>query len=891
MWAGLVATAPGQADGETEGTQPVQAAANEAGADEALAAWTGWIASWYSGDESAVPPSFDTLPLAFDALEAHVEANGGLAGEHTYWMLASWAWYDLAEADEDLGAVLQALDTHAARGRLRRALMAAGLEDFSVSGDTLWISHFLERGEFARAEAEARAVLPGYVGKAGPTLWMQVHLADSLRLQERWQAAFELLEELAATLAEQPADPGNWLELESAAMVHGVRVQLEMMLGRLGRARELAELEQAAVARYLAAFPPSDDFERSRDIQRAAWVRACDLDLMSGREELLIAALETADLPHTEVLRLHYLGKALTTLAATDPAQIAPARSSLEAALERSAGAAVGLTPYVRSFVHASRARLAELAGDAPAMAAALDDMQALLAAMGVASEPAAEAGAGGAREDLTRPRALYASLRCRWQTLVVAGGGSVGAEAREAALDELDQSLRELIELRTTAPEVAGGVGDLQDVVRRTVVVTLLETAAELGRTPAAFERVMELQAAGGQARARGAGNESFPLARIQRALAGDGGLLVWLPAPHATVLLVVDARGLTQHELASGLVLGEAVERLDRELGHAGFARTARVVAAAEALQSELFPADVQARLAEWEHVYFVGAEALGHPAFEALPWGADGTFGTELALGYLPSVPLGVLLAEGTPAPRADARLAVFAGPPDAAAPERASLEFDVEVWRGFAGPFDGERLELVSGPAVTRAALVAQDWSTAGALNLFCHGVFDGARLLPAGLAIPGAEGAAVWWEDIAGMRLPPLVVLSACGAARGPDRLGEDGVGHLGGAFLSAGASAVLVARGDLEIRTTLEFNHRFHARLHAGASPLVALRDARRAARASGQPAPRLDQLVLLGAGHAPLFAPEPRRAPLLFGLLAVGVALGVLGARRRRGA
>ena len=77
---------------------------------------------------------------------------------------------------------------------------------------------------------------------------------------------------------------------------------------------------------------------------------------------------------------------------------------------------------------------------------------------------------------------------------------------------------------------------------------------------------------------------------------------------------------------------------------------------------------------------------------------------------------------------------------------------------------------------------------------------------------AGLVLAAADGQApvVFAEQIETLRAPPLVVLAACEAATGPARFGDDEAGHLGGAFLTAGASAVVSARGMLSLGATTD---------------------------------------------------------------------------------
>lgn len=823
--------------------------------DGALERWAGRFASGTDpASLAAARADLGSLPEALDALRD--------APELGYWAWASWYWVAMAEAADDPEGVLVELERLGVPTSLRRTLVERGDVLYAVLGDGYWVTHWLEHGAFARAEAFLEACEPAFEAVPGAHAWALVMRADCARLQERWGAALELLEEAERALEGVPAEAEGLLELEARVMGFGVRTQLEMMLGRLVQARRYSDLEGAAARRYAELYPPSSGQVRAGDFLRMALVRACDLDLMAERYETLIQRLDSVDDAEgldLGTVREHYLGKAHANLAELDPASLTLARAHLTRALEDDQR---GLGAYVQAFAQASLARLAERAGDAEAFEGALAAMDALLAEL---------------PGDVLRPRALRATFEGR-------RAGSERGPAFEALLDEV----RAFADVRAAAPALPGGLGDLKDAVRRDVLASLLETGAAIGRLPVALGAVLEVQAAGSAARAAGALEAQFTLERIQRALidraggADGGGVVLWVPGSHTTQLVVLDGTGLVSFSLPPGLVLRRAGERLARELHFSGSDQPARVARAGEELRELLFPAAVQQRMSAWSHVYFVGAEALGHPPLEVLPLGR-GQFGTELAMGYLPSIPLGVLLAERAAAPGRD--LAVLAGPPAVDA-DVSGLDFGAETWRAFAYPFGGERLVLHDGVDATQARLAGEDWSQAGALNVFCHGAYDGERLLPAGLVLPG-ESSFMGWEALSELRVPPLVVLSACGGARGPERLGEDGTSHLGGAFLAAGASGVLVARGDLEVQSTLRFNRELHRKLFEGASPLEALRHAR------GFVDPKLsaglDKLVLLGVGHTPRFVPEESeewRWVLPVGLLVVA---GFVFALRRK--
>jgi CHAT domain-containing protein len=105
-------------------------------------------------------------------------------------------------------------------------------------------------------------------------------------------------------------------------------------------------------------------------------------------------------------------------------------------------------------------------------------------------------------------------------------------------------------------------------------------------------------------------------------------------------------------------------------------------------------------------------------------------------------------------------------------------------------------------------------------------------------------------------------LSGLVIVSACGGSRGPRRPGDDSLADLGGAFLRAGAPAVMVSGGALELTATIDLMESVHERLAAGDSPAEALRVAR-SARAPGTSVEHdlaAARLQIFGAGHVPVF-------------------------------
>jgi hypothetical protein len=192
-----------------------------------------------------------------------------------------------------------------------------------------------------------------------------------------------------------------------------------------------------------------------------------------------------------------------------------------------------------------------------------------------------------------------------------------------------------------------------------------------------------------------------------------------------------------------------------------------------------------------------------------------------------------------------------------------------------------------------------------------LHFFTHGLRDPELERPAGLllAADGIHGGRLWCGQAEDLAVPPLVVLSVCGAGRGPVREGSGPVTHLGGAFLFAGADAVVHSHSDLYELPTLALMEVLHARLAAGDSPAEALRRARCALVEGGEwTDPYYHGLLrVIGLAHRPVFsapaeAARPGTTPageaaspsrgwivgLGLGLVVVVAAALVLRGRRR---
>ena len=276
------------------------------------------------------------------------------------------------------------------------------------------------------------------------------------------------------------------------------------------------------------------------------------------------------------------------------------------------------------------------------------------------------------------------------------------------------------------------------------------------------------------------------------------------------------------------------------------------------------------------------------LRNPSFACLPVDPEDGGGTREPLGLaralyrLPSVPLQLWLARRPPRARGEPErdLYLVAAPLQATElgelwpgmPELPLLPFGEEEQEQLTGAYGEGRALVRTGPSASHETLAALAPGTTRTLQFVAHGAFlqDEDHERGACIILAPADGfpdGLLWCDDVEQLTSPAeLVVLTACGSARGPQRIGDDGVAHLGGAFLIAGARAVVVAKSDVEYYATLDLMEVFHRRLSEGASPAQALRDARRELAATpGREHPFYHSLIqVLGLGTEPLFPERP---------------------------
>lgn len=712
-------------------------------------------------------------------------------------------------------------------------------------------------------------------------------LGDVLRKLQRWDEAREqlhtALDELVVPEDDSPYRDHEGLRCE----ILGTLGQVELDLGRLDRAAELLADERRLARELLRA--STDEGDPRPVAFLVSCMRTADLYGVTNRYEEAIAVaaegLEVDGLPadaRAPLLAAQALGH--SSLEERDPTRPRRARELLVEALpllDDSYGIAAELElihlalrdegpAEAARWAAAARARLAEWrTGDELLLE------HARLAALEGEVALAAGAAPDELRRSLTALRAAFASYVARW--------------------DE--------------GPILPSGAGFLQWPRQRQIVSALvgLSLAADGDAGPeSALVHVFEAQARGTLARRVGAAAPT--LARAREALLGAGaGLLVYAPSLTRTYAFAIDADDVRVVELDPEEDLLDRARALQPELRSppADDSAAARATELARDLADAVLPADLRAHIEAWSCVYVVGADLLGNAPFEALPT-STGPLGTTRPLAYLPSVPIGVWLAAGGAGAR-DARvldLAVFAAPQHDEEirtdyPELVPLDgwpgLDGEL-RRLSAAFPPERVLLQSGREMHPAALAAGVGQARLAL-LLTHGVFAPRRDRAAGLVVTPDQAAGspvLWAEDVERIRAPELVFLGACGAARGPVRLGDDGVAHLGGALFFGGARTVVLTSNDVELRSALLLARGMFGGLASGETPAEAMRAARAELYATGgfeHPFYHAG-LRVVGLAHQPLYEPAPgsggRSAWWPFAAALGALACGALALTRR---
>lgn len=499
--------------------------------------------------------------------------------------------------------------------------------------------------------------------------------------------------------------------------------------------------------------------------------------------------------------------------------------------------------------------------------------------------------------------QATVASLQMRAARMEAEAGSESARASLPARLVSYSQTVDAFRDQWKRIPFRPGGLGFLEYANRTRIlgewISLCIATEGEERGARRALEEILKAQALGSLARA-----ENLPagsLEEIQGSLIAPGrGSLLFVPAPGRSHAIAIDSEGVHYYALPAS----HRIEVAARAAAHEAFRKPARGAAPRGAPLTELskllFPPGLKERLEHWDSVLLVGGELMGGAPFASLPVVGGMPLGWSHSIEESPSIPVALWVAQrrASRAPREQLREATFIVAPKCS-------PAGITRWPGLP-EFPAEVLARLSrlGRWYDAASCAAGHEATASALlqrageaRVLCvvaHGVYDSSRSRPPGVLLAASdpkEAGVVFSEDVERAEAPELAILASCGTSRAPLRRGDDGVQHLGGAYLRAGTDAVILSKADLDLAATCAFLEVFHEELRSrGASPAAAMVAARRAvASREGWVHPYYwGALQLWGLGEKPLFSPRPLngRGALWFAAALGAAALGFFGIR-----
>jgi len=479
------------------------------------------------------------------------------------------------------------------------------------------------------------------------------------------------------------------------------------------------------------------------------------------------------------------------------------------------------------------------------------------------------ESGASGSALEEAYRRALLA--------LAERARGDSGLEAR---LRELDRALDALVADWWNVHLREGGVGFLRHRMARAAIGARIELMLDGGAPVSeALATLLEAQSVSTLARRLAADAGERPprgdVADLRSRLEADEGLLFYLPGEDGGHLFALDAAEVRHAPLAPRHEIEALREPFVSEVTRSPFGlpaddrarRIERLRRAGSDLRDLLLPGGVRAWVSGWSRLTIVAPELLGYLPFECLPAGSDSWLGLEQSIGYVASAAVAAALARrraSRPSPGPDVRDALIVAAPrlsgelPATLRELPHLPFGERERDRLAGSYAPGEVEILSGAEASFENLRRR--LDARLVQFVAHGFHDYTRERTAGLLLApdsvGPNGASpdgaspdaassvaggdgrVFADRWAGVRVPGLVILTACGTGRGPVRFGDSGASHLGGTFLLAGADTVLLPFAEIAYEPTLALCEVVHEGLVRGRTPADALTGARRAVAA-----------------------------------------------------
>ncbi len=490
------------------------------------------------------------------------------------------------------------------------------------------------------------------------------------------------------------------------------------------------------------------------------------------------------------------------------------------------------------------------------------------------------------------------------------------GAEEPELLECEsrLEQALARLEKHWSQAPDRSGGVGYLHYPQRRAIAGELVRLAVHQDPDAGAekgLRTLLRLQAQGTLVKREGAVVPSMDEIR-DKLLRDRQGLLVFLPSTGNSHVFALDA-GQIQHALLPSI--DEIDRRKDAYQRHLLSFSQSMIGQEAESwvleqerrlaapLSEALLPNKIQSQLRHWDSVTIVGSDTLGHLPFEWLPSHGEDYLGLAMDVDYLPSIPLACAWAsrQGCAGEPDYDFLMVGGVEPHAEVrsrwPETSPIPLTSTLKQSLAGILPSDRLRFLEGPCASKLGLIRADLNRTRVLQFLVHSIYDDSDEQPVALVLQGDgdDQGLLRYQEIRDLAAPSVVLMPSCASGVGPLRRGDPGMTDLAGAWLSAGADAVLVSRTLMTYGEVERVTESLVRTLSSGATLSRALRGARRELYAKiGAEAPfRHGLLHVVGFGNravwsAPRARPTAESDPRQIGAgiwLAAGAALGAVGA------
>ncbi len=439
---------------------------------------------------------------------------------------------------------------------------------------------------------------------------------------------------------------------------------------------------------------------------------------------------------------------------------------------------------------------------------------------------------------------------RRSWAAISVRQAIEAGSSTQELDLwrEQMEELHLEFLEYWENTPTREGGYGILRKKVATDFysefIRLVLSLEGESG-PEVALERLIEIQELSRLSQ-RWA-NGITTLRRLRKEfLQEDHAVLVYLPATARTHLFVVDKNDAAHYALPGHRYVRELRADLRSSLGSRCEDEESRLSQASirTEISQLLFPKDAVPTLARARRWSIVGLEDFGHIPFECLPFGDHEFLGAAVAIDVLPSLPFGLFAAirsKETLGNEANDVWLMVADTNPLGSTESAtgSRSIPAVLSRSFASPilesYPASQRRGFFGAEASRETLGRPDFENCRVLQFLTHGIHDPWREQPTGLQLSAGEGqnGSLFAEDIQSIKAPPLVILTACQSAVSPNRSGDAAAATLSGAFLAAGACAVIDSGFDLEPESTRRMSASIHRSLGEGRSPAEALRDAR----------------------------------------------------------